>query len=69
VNARPSINDRARPLRTIDALRVGERGRWTMLTDGWSDDVDFYWGNTSVIAAIEAISRGDLPGADDGPPG
>ena len=36
-NAGPTINDRTRPLRTIDGLRVGERGRWTMLTDGWSE--------------------------------
>lgn len=64
-NAGPTINDRTRPLRTIDGLRVGERGRWTMLTDGWSDDIDYYWANTSLVARIEAICREDLPGASD----
>jgi len=62
-HARPSINDQARPLRTIDTLEVGVRGRWTMRTTGWSEDIDFYWANTSEVRAIEAISRGDLPGS------
>ncbi|TFD04854.1 hypothetical protein E3T25_04905 [Cryobacterium sandaracinum] len=63
VNAPPTINDRARPLRSIDALRVGDRGRWTMYTDGWDEVIDYFWANTSIVAAIEAISRADLPGA------
>jgi hypothetical protein len=61
--ALPSINDQARPLRTIDTLEVGARGRWTMRTTGWSEDIDFYWANASEVRAIEAISRGDLPGS------
>ena len=63
VNAPPTINDRPRPLRSIDTLRVGDRGRWTMYTDGWDEQIDFFWANTSLVAAIDAISRGDLPGA------
>jgi len=61
-NARPSINDQARPLRTIDTLKVGARGRWTMRTVGGSEDVDFYWHHSSEVLAIEAVSRGDLSG-------
>ncbi|TDW30349.1 hypothetical protein [Cryobacterium psychrophilum] len=64
VNAPPTVNDRARPLRTIDTLRVGARGRWTMYTDGPDENIDFFWANTSLVAAIEAISRDQLPGAD-----
>ena len=65
VNAPPTINDRPRPLRTIDTLKVGHRGRWTMLTDGWDDDIEFYWASTSTVAEIEAISRDELPGVGD----
>ena len=68
VNAPPTINDRTRPLRSIDTLRVGARGRWTMHTDGWNEDVDFFWAQTSLVAAIEAISRDELPGAGGGVP-
>ncbi|TFC19907.1 hypothetical protein [Cryobacterium sp. MDB2-10] len=63
VNAPPTVNDRTRPLRTIDALKVGQRGRWTMFTDGWDDYIDYFWANTSVVAAIESISPDELPGA------
>ncbi|MGY4858268.1 hypothetical protein [Cryobacterium sp. AP23] len=68
-NAPPTVNDRARPLRTIAAIKVGHRGRWTMHTDGWDDEIDFFWANTSLIAAIERISRDDLPGAGGDLPG
>jgi hypothetical protein len=64
VNAPPTINDRTRPLRSIDTLRVGARGRWTMYTDGWDEVIDYFWANTSIVATIEAISRDDLLGAD-----
>lgn len=63
-DAPPTVNDRARPLRTIDALRVGARGRWTMYTDGPDEVIDFFWADSSLVAAIEAISRDQLPGAD-----
>ena len=61
----PTINDCERPLRTLDACRVGERGRWTMHTDGWSASVDFYWHVTSVILRIEEVMprEGDVNGA------
>lgn len=62
-DAMPSIHDQARPLRTIDTIKVGACGRWTMRTDGWSDVVDFYWHRSSEVSAILAISRADLPGA------
>lgn len=51
----PSFNDRARPLRSIDACTVGARGHWTMFTDGWSETVDFYWHDTSIIQRIERV--------------
>ena len=63
INAPQTINDRTRPLRTIDVLRVGSRGEWTMCTDGPDFDIDFFWANTSVVSRIEAISRDQLPGA------
>jgi hypothetical protein len=56
-DASPGINDVARPLRTIDTLTVGLRGHWTMHTDGWSDTVDFYWHDSSVVERIERIER------------
>ena len=62
--APPTINDQTRPLRSIDALRVGARGRWTMYTDGWDEAIDFFWASTSIVSAIEAISRDELPGPD-----
>ena len=49
----PTINDCERPLRTLDACRVGEPGRWTMQTD--SESVEYYWHVTSVILRIEKI--------------
>ncbi len=54
-----TINDCTRPLRTLDACRVGERGRWTMHTDGYSATVDYYWQVTSTIQQIERIAAGD----------
>ncbi|KGJ76922.1 hypothetical protein GY21_08745 [Cryobacterium roopkundense] len=62
-NAGPSINDRPRPLRTIDTVIVGERGQWTMSTDGWSDDIDYFWANTSEVISIDAVEPHDFPGA------
>lgn len=49
-----SVNDRARPLRTLEACRVGDAGRWTM----FSDDVmiEFYWHVTSRIRRIEQMA-------------
>lgn len=47
----PNINDQVRPIRSIGACRVGERGRWTMHPDEPSD-VDYFWMITSTIARI-----------------
>lgn len=46
-----SINDCTRPLRTLDVCRVGERGRWTMISD--DPMTDHYWHVTSTIRAIQ----------------
>ncbi|GAB2526654.1 hypothetical protein [Paramicrobacterium agarici] len=46
-----SINDRTRPLRTLETCRVGERGRWTMTSD--DPMTDHYWHVTSTIRAIQ----------------
>ncbi|TFD66079.1 hypothetical protein [Cryobacterium sp. Hh38] len=54
-NATPGINDVARPLRSIDTLTVGRGGRWTMHTDGWSDSIDYYWHESSLVAKIERV--------------
>ena len=51
----PTFNDRTRPLRSIEACTVGARGYWTMHADGWSDAVDFYWHDSSIIQRIERI--------------
>jgi hypothetical protein len=63
INALPTVYDRTRPLRTIDTLQVGHRGRWTMRNDGWEDLNEFYWANTSVVITIQRIGRGGLPDA------
>jgi len=59
LDARPSINDQARRLRSFDLCRFGRRGHWTMFTDGWSDEIDFFWHDTSVIVRTELLSPGD----------
>jgi hypothetical protein len=59
----PTVNDRTRPIRSIDWCRVGERGEWTMHEDGRSRDVDYYW---HVSSTISRISR-QAPTADQGP--
>jgi hypothetical protein len=54
--AAPGFNDVSRPLRSIDTLTVGLRGHWTMYTTGWSDTIDFYWHDSSIVARIERIT-------------
>lgn len=54
-----TMNDRVRPIRTIDACIVGASGRWTMFNDGWQDPNEYYWQTTSTIVTIEPISTGD----------
>ena len=58
-DAAPTINDCCRPLRTLDVCRIGERGRWTMISDDWS--IDYYWQVTSIILGIQEV----IPGACD----
>lgn len=53
-----SINDVERPLRTLDACRVGEVGRWTMMSD--DSLVDFFWHRTSTIQRIELLTGLEL---------
>jgi hypothetical protein len=59
--AHPGLHDRPRPIRTIEESRVGEYGFWTMNTDGWSWDIDYYWSHTSRILRIERLPDGALP--------
>lgn len=58
VGRSPSINDVERPLRTLDACRVGEVGRWTMMSDDYL--TDYYWHRTSTIQRIERLTGLDL---------
>ncbi|KQW06619.1 hypothetical protein ASC66_09155 [Leifsonia sp. Root4] len=53
-----SINDVERPLRTLDACRVGEVGRWTMMSDDYL--TDYYWHRTSTIQRIELLTGLEL---------
>ncbi|MGO4104678.1 hypothetical protein AB4Y63_12045 [Leifsonia sp. YAF41] len=55
------FNDQPLPLRSIDICRVGERGRWTMHTIGWSDDIDWYWVDTSVVREIVKDDASESP--------
>lgn len=48
------INDIERPIRSIEACRVGEVGRWTMQSDNRM--TDFYWHKTSTIQRIERLT-------------
>ena len=48
-----SHNVIARPLRTVDACRVGDGGRWTTLSDDIT--IDFYWHFTSRIRRIDQV--------------
>ena len=48
----PGANDRPRPIRSIESCRVGDRGYWTMQTDGWSPSIDHWWHFTSAIQKI-----------------
>jgi hypothetical protein len=53
LNANPGRNGVAQPLRSIVACTIGERGFWTMHTEGWSDTTDYYWHSSSVVHRIE----------------
>ena len=49
-----TFNDVERPLRSIEACRVGEVGRWTMTPD--NNLIDYYWHRTSTIQSIERLT-------------
>lgn len=57
----PNVNDQVRPIRSIEACRVGERGRWTMHPEESELDLDYYWMVTSTIARISRF----VPAASD----
>jgi hypothetical protein len=52
-DAGATINDGTRPLRRIEICLVGERGRWTLLSDEF--DVDYYWQVSSAVTRIEKL--------------
>ena len=65
--ARPMLGDPVRPLRQITACQVGESGAWTMHTDGWDPEIDYYWHRSSVIQEIRQVSTTAISvGSDDG---
>lgn len=53
-----SINDVERPLRSLDACRVGEIGRWTMMSDDFL--TDYYWQRTLTVQRIELLAGLEL---------
>lgn len=55
-SALPMLGDPVRPLREITSCRVGESGAWTMHTDGWNPEIDYYWHRSSVIEEIRQVS-------------
>jgi len=56
-NASPTINDRARPIRSLVHCRVGEHGYWTMDEDGPLDPNESYWQATTIIQRIERLGE------------
>lgn len=68
-NAEAGINDRLRPLRTIERCEVGKRGFWTMHTDSFSFEIDYYWHRTSRVHRIERISKREFDRLRHGGPG
>jgi hypothetical protein len=49
------LSDRPRLIRTIEVCRVGDRGYWTVHTDGWSETVDFWWMYSSIVRKIARL--------------
>jgi len=56
LDAGTTINDRTRPLRSIERCRVGETGRWTMRPD-WIGVTDYFWQECTEI--VEIVRFGD----------
>ena len=68
--AKPTINDRTRPLRLIRECRVGSRGHWLMEPDSTGSPVDYFWHVSSVIRRIELIPpTGERTDLEAGPVG
>lgn len=65
--ALPMLGDPVRPIREITACRVGARGAWTMHTDGWDSEIDYWWHRSSVIQEIrQATTTSPGDSSDDG---
>lgn len=59
-HSQPDMNETTRPIRTIDACRVGAAGRWTMKPEGGLlDPIDWYWQISTTIRKIEPINPDD----------
>jgi hypothetical protein len=52
LSANPTVNDLTRPLRFIEACKVGHSGRWTMHPGPDDTGFDFFWARTSIIRSI-----------------
>ncbi len=55
--ANPGLSYMARPLRSILACKVGERGFWTIHAEGFSDVIEYFWHSSSVVQRIEREPR------------
>ena len=65
--ALPMLGDPVRPIREITACRVGARGAWTMHSDGWDPEIDYWWHRSSVIQEIQQVTTAALSTeSDDG---
>lgn len=63
--AKPTVNDRPRPLRSLERCRVGVAGYWTMIPDPpEADSIEYRWHVSSTIRRIERLD--DSPVVEDG---
>jgi hypothetical protein len=53
--AQPNLNDAARQIYRIERCTVGQRGYWLMDKGGYTDTIDYYWHDSSVIQRIERV--------------
>ena len=55
-----TLNDMPRHIREIEACRVGELGRWTMMPYAWQQDVEFVWHiSTPIVRIVEFLYRAE----------
>ena len=59
-DAGTTINDRTRPLRSIERCWVGDTGRWTMRPD-WLGVTDYFWQECTEVRAIVHFEDLDGP--------